>query len=131
MGSIVARGPDVDARVSDLARVLVEGDESAPIATVIGEIDLSNAEELEERLGRLADSAAGLVVDLSEVSYLDSAGIRLIFRLSETLSSRSGRLCVVVGPDSPLRRVLVLSRADAVVALSDSREGALAHFSSG
>ncbi len=116
--------------MSQLARVVVENDESPPIATVIGEIDLSNAEELEERLGSLADSgSAGLVVDLSEVSYLDSAGVRLIFRLSETLSSRSGRLCVVVGPDSPLRRVLVLSRADAVVAMSDSREGALAHFS--
>ncbi|MGH2719787.1 MAG: STAS domain-containing protein, partial [Actinomycetota bacterium] len=47
-----------------------------------GEIDGDNAEQLEERtLGELRGSDAGLTIDLSGVSYLDSAGIRVLTSL--------------------------------------------------
>src|SRR5439155_5170535 len=60
-----------------------------PVARLVGEIDASNApgfaSELKERL---PNSAIGLVLDLSETTYIDSAGLHLIFDLSDALRRR-------------------------------------------
>ena len=48
----------------------------------------------------------GLVVDLSDVTLLDSSGLRLLFRLGRRLERRRQQLRVVVPLTSPVRRVL-------------------------
>jgi STAS domain len=49
------------------------------VARLTGEIDLSNAPSLERTmLDSVPNTATGMVVDLSGVSYLDSAGIRML-----------------------------------------------------
>ncbi len=49
------------------------------VAAVSGEIDLSNAADLEGAvLAAAADARAGLVVDLTGVTFLDSAGVRFL-----------------------------------------------------
>ncbi|MGW5263237.1 STAS domain-containing protein [Microbispora sp. NPDC004025] len=54
--------------------------DGTPVLTVSGEIDMSNAGELE---AALTDAAGGdghaLLVDLSAVEYLDSAGLTVLF----------------------------------------------------
>ncbi|HEX6476278.1 MAG TPA: anti-sigma factor antagonist [Acidimicrobiales bacterium] len=89
------------------------------------EVDLSNAERLGAQVAKaVPNSAAGLVVDLSGVAYIDSAGISLLFKLSERLQRRRQHLAVVVPEDSPVRRVLVVSAFDRVVDLAASVEDA-------
>ncbi|UXA16054.1 STAS domain-containing protein [Mycobacterium sp. SMC-4] len=49
-----------------------------------GEVDLSNVEAFQRVLAGAADSApAALVVDLSGVEYVDSAGINVLFGLRD------------------------------------------------
>lgn len=58
------------------------------VLTVVGEIDMSNTESLAAAL----DNAPGpLVLDLSEVEYLDSAGLSVLF-------SHADRLELIAGP---------------------------------
>jgi anti-anti-sigma factor len=49
----------------------------------VGEIDLSNADSFLDTLGQAASEAAAgggrLVVDLTRVEYLDSAGVHALF----------------------------------------------------
>ena len=83
------------------------------------EVDLSNADRLGTQVAKaVPNSAAGLVIDLSGVDYIDSAGIGLLFKLGERLQRRRQHLAVVVPDESPVRRVLVVSAFDRVVDLA-------------
>jgi anti-anti-sigma factor len=80
------------------------------IARVTGEIDLSNAIDLESALvGAVSNHSRALIVDLSNVRYLDSAGIQLIYRLRESLHARRQRLAVVIPKGSPAHDALRLA----------------------
>ncbi len=53
-------------------------EDGVPVLVAAGEIDMSNAEVFRQGLDA-AGADDGLVVDLSEVSYLDSAGLAALF----------------------------------------------------
>jgi anti-anti-sigma factor len=88
----------------------VSDDAGWPVARLAGEVDLSNVEDLGERLEQaVSNRAQGLVLDLSRVTYLDSTGVRLIYRLARQLGDRQQRLRLVVPDDSRIRRVLLMA----------------------
>jgi anti-sigma B factor antagonist len=86
------------------------------VAAPAGDIDAANAATVEEELGEcLTPDAMGLVVDLSQVRYLDSAGIDMLLRLGERLRQRRTALRLVVSVDSQLRRLFeIVSLADTI-----------------
>ena len=55
---------------------------------LIGELDLSSAPELEARVGEIVSQAREIVLDLRDLSFMDSSGIRAIL-LSYELCARS------------------------------------------
>jgi stage II sporulation protein AA (anti-sigma F factor antagonist) len=114
--------------LSELARLEFRRVSGIPVATVRGEIDLSNAEEvLEAGLeGAVTDGAPSVVLDLSGVVYMDSAGIRALFELHERLAALGKRMVAVVPEEAPIRRVLELADAPSVLSLSPSVEAAVA-----
>jgi anti-anti-sigma factor len=78
-----------------------------------GEIDLSNVDELREELTAVTpNDALGIVFDLSDVAYLDSAGLRMIQLLREELRVRGQGLQLVIPDDSLIRDVLRLAGLD-------------------
>jgi len=97
------------------AQVQVSTDAGWPVARLTGAVDLSNVEELGLRLERsVSNRAQGLVLDLSAVTYLDSTGLRLIFRLARQLGDRQQRLRLVVPETSRITRVLTLAGVGSV-----------------
>lgn len=67
-------------------------------AALSGEVDLSTVEEVEEKLRSAIDGAPGLLVmDLREVTFLDSSGLRMVLKANRELSENGGRLVVVQG----------------------------------
>ena len=95
------------------------------VARINGEVDGSNAVELGRALGeRLPSSAHGLVLDLSAVGYLDSAGVELLFGLARRLGDRRQRLRLGVPASSPVRRVLEICDISSVAPIADSAEEA-------
>ena len=104
---------DVEART-------VEG---IQIVSIRGEIDLSNAIEVRDTIGRVAsDEVSVIVVDLSGTDYLDSSGIAMLFRLAERLGHRRQELRLVVPPDSPIRTALELTNLPQTIAVLDALE---------
>jgi anti-anti-sigma factor len=92
--------------VTDIASLFVWRRGRVLIAAITGEIDISNARALETAiLAELDGDAAGLVLDLGGLSFLDAAGVHLLYRLSE----RGLPFAIVITDDSPPRRVLDLS----------------------
>jgi anti-anti-sigma factor len=70
--------------------------ESIPAVEIHGDIDVTNAADLGSELAQRASPR--LVVDLSSVGFLDSAG----FAMLDDLLSRAG-LAIVVSPASVVR----------------------------
>ena len=109
-----------------LERMDIEQRGSVVVAHLSGEIDLSNAGSVTERLvAAMPNSATALVLEMSGTDYLDSSGVRLIFELAQRLSNRRQKLKLVVPDDANIRRVLVLTEVERVVPMSSSVEAAV------
>jgi anti-sigma B factor antagonist len=113
--------------MSLIARIVDERHGDVPIVTVEGEIDASNAQEIADRM-RVALSNQGnmLVVDLTPTTYIDSAGINVLFRLGVELRERQQELHVVVAAESPIARMLAIAGLERAVPTHATREAALA-----
>ena len=80
------------------------------IATITGELDISNVNGIEQAIVVATPNHADLVLlELSGVDYLDSAGIHLVYRLREKLQSRGQRLRLVIPETSPAADALRLA----------------------
>ena len=91
------------------------GDLLRPVVSLSGEVDGSNADDLAERIAAaIRNDALSLVLDLSKVTYLDSSGVRLVFRLARGLRDRQQDLHLVVPCGSRVRRLLELAGVDVV-----------------
>ena len=79
------------------------------VVHVEGDVDLARAPQLRDELRRSVGAADhGLVVDLSGVRYLDSAGVNALFGLADDLAARRLPLAIVVPEDGLLDRVVEL-----------------------
>lgn len=79
------------------------------VATLSGEIDLSNRDAVAQQLEAAADDGFHLVVDLEPLRYLDSAGIRMLFELQGRVTAQGRSLRLVATPDLVVWRVLTLT----------------------
>ena len=112
--------------MSDLATVRVTEHGQVVVAELVGEVDLSNTESLRRTLvDAVPAGAVGLVLDLQGLAYLDSAGVRLLFDLSERLRERRQALRLVVTEESPVHRVLDLVSLRESVPIDESVADAL------
>jgi anti-anti-sigma factor len=112
--------------MTTLARLHEEWHADVPVARLEGEIDASNAEEIGDRLRTLlTNRSIALVVDLAETTYLDSAGINLLFALGAEMRGRQQRLGLVVAAGSPIERMLSLTGLDRAVTVQPALEQAL------
>jgi anti-sigma B factor antagonist len=102
------------------------------VATVTGEVDLSNATQLYDAIGAATSNTAhGVVLDLTAVDYLDSAGIHLIYRLRESLRARGQKLMLVIPAQSPVQGSLRLAGVTQHLPITPSVEEALKDFAPG
>ena len=77
-----------------------------------GELDLSTVSKVEEELRRAeASEPSLLVLDLSELNFLDSTGLRLIVTTDQRARESGRRVAVVKGPDA-VQRVFAITRLD-------------------
>lgn len=107
-----------------------EGD--VVVARLDGDIDLANAPIVSARvLESVSNDARGLVLDLSDVRYIDSVGIRMLFTFVRSLHASRQAMAVAVPQDSPVQKLLKITHLDeaavfratvdeAVVALRES-----------
>lgn len=85
----------------------------ALIARVTGEIDMSNAEDMGATvIGGTPNEASGVVLDLSDLEYVDSAGIYVLFGMRASLQARGQTLILVIPARSPVHDALRLAGAE-------------------
>ena len=113
--------------MSQLARLDIEERDDVVVARIAGELDLSNVHDIGDALtASMQGGATGLVLDLSSLDHLDSAGIRLLYDLRTRLGTARQGLAAVVPPDAPIREVLDLAAVPASLPLYPGLDDAVA-----
>ena len=108
--------------MTPLAQISGERLGEVVVAGINGEIDASNTAALGARLrALLTNRSDALTIDLTETTYIDSAGIALLFELSGELRERQQRLHLVVAPGSPIKRMIALTGLDSTIPTHEDR----------
>ena len=98
----------------------------APGVAIRGEIDLDAVPALEPALdAAIRDTSGAFVLDLCDLEFLDSSGLRLILR-ARALLAREDRALALVCPPGPVRRLFELAGIADLLFLYASREEAAA-----
>jgi anti-sigma B factor antagonist len=100
-------------------------DDTTHVVSLRGEIDALTAPRLGSRLLGLADEGKrAVVVDLSEVTFMDSTGIGVLLNAVTHFAARHGEL-VVVCSDERIMRPFELAGVAEHLTIFDTREKAL------
>jgi len=91
---------------------------------LIGRLDILGAGEIETKFtGYCAGEGVRVLVDLSEVDYLASIGIRLLTLNAKSLATRRGRM-VLLKPNADVKNVLELTGIPAIIPMYNGFESA-------
>ena len=95
------------------------------IAKADGRIDSSNSREFHSELDAVVEgSDAALILDFEDVSYISSAGMRVILLTAKSLQ-KSGMKFVLCSMNDSIREVFKISGFDKIIAIHDSQAEAL------
>jgi anti-anti-sigma factor len=102
-------------------RLELTDDAGVAVARIEGDIDFDSAGDLgRDILRALPDASAGLVLDLSNVRYVDSGGVRVFFALASHLEASGRRVALAVPETSPIRRLIKITRLEEAILLCTS-----------
>lgn len=103
---------------------------AAFVLSVKGEIDLATAPELTRELERLVQDGRDIVVDLSQVGFMDLRGVRIFETFHDGLRRQRQRL-VLCAPSYSVHRILHLTEVHKVISMFPSIEAARNYLQSG
>ena len=93
--------------------------QGASVVTFTGEVDLESSPAAREILLKCLESTGRVIVDLSEVTYIDSSGVASLVEALQAAKKNGSRFSLAAVSE-PTRRVLELARLDKVFTLYDS-----------
>lgn len=100
--------------------------EDRPVLDVVGEVDVYSAPELRERLSELLNaSAPSLIVNLTDVTFLDSTGIGTLVAGLNRAVQFGGTLTLVSDHDRILK-LFRITGLDSVFSIRSSIDEAIA-----
>jgi anti-anti-sigma factor len=101
---------DVKASVSD---------EGFVVLSVLGEVDMATASEFQGHLARAATNGSPVIVDLSEIAFIDSSGLRELHRAADV-----AQIVVVTGGNRIVSRIVDLTGLGSIVSVCDDIDAA-------
>jgi anti-sigma B factor antagonist len=111
--------------MDDTLSVGVRHERGYAIVTAVGEIDTATVARLRQRLFDLAASGRPLVVDLDQVSFIDSAGLGALVGTAKQADAYGGGLHLVCARPK-IRQLFRLVGLDRQIPLARSLDEALA-----
>jgi anti-sigma B factor antagonist len=98
----------------------------AAIVEVIGEVDMATAPQLAAAIGSVNETVRRVVVNLSEVSFLDSSALNALVHSQRELARRDVAFRVVSPSDRVVRKVFEITQLTTPLNVVDSLDEALA-----
>lgn len=115
-------------KISNMVDVNVSHSSKATLIEVSGRVDSMSAHELGKAFQTAVESGqVSVVLDLSQVDYMSSAGLREIVTAFKNLRKKSGDLRIAE-PSDRVREVLEFSGLDSVFRIFPSQAAAVASY---
>jgi anti-anti-sigma factor len=92
-----------------------------------GELDLAAAGAMRARVDSVAGTGSGLVIDLRDVTFIDSSALRELLNARETVVRRGQRIALS-GVSASVRRLLEITGTAELFETAPTRASALARF---
>jgi anti-anti-sigma factor len=73
------------------------------LLTVRGELDLASADEVANRLDDLRDAGEPVLLDLDELDFMDSSGLRMVLNAAEASNATGWQFTLTAGPEQVQR----------------------------
>jgi anti-sigma B factor antagonist len=109
-----------------LGEVRFEGDGETVVAVVTGEVDMSNAATIRLQIAEaVTPDDDAVVVDLTELEFIDSAGLHSLIELGTVLEERRQQLYLCVPKESQIGRAIDIIGLPRVVRVHADRAEAL------
>lgn len=96
----------------------------AVVAVIAGRVDSSTSPELDSKLQEYVDERKNVILDVHDVSYMSSAGIRALVAALRT-SNKYGRSVILVNPSERVSEVLQLAGLTSIFDTLDSVSAAI------
>jgi anti-anti-sigma factor len=109
------------AELIELGQLKMRSEREGEIHTIclIGELDLATADDVEAELKRVETTdASAIVLDLSELTFMDSTGVRLLVTAHARSRADADRLTLLRGRPA-VQRVMELSGVDVLLPFAD------------
>lgn len=98
----------------DTIEIKVERRSDAVVVRPVGDVDLNRSPALREQLKAVADKKTRrMIVDLSEVPYMDSSGVATLVEAMQ-LARRGGYTLLLCGLQDRVRSIFEIARLDTV-----------------
>ncbi|MDX2274997.1 MAG: STAS domain-containing protein [Hyphomonadaceae bacterium] len=95
-------------------------------AVLSGRLDIDGASKIDVQMNVLAGAKRALVVDLADVSFMASMGLRTLMTCARAISSKGGRIALAA-PQENVARVLETSGAADLMGVYPTLDAAVAH----
>ena len=100
------------------------GTTSINAISLTGEIDATNAAEIQQRVMPLSAPGCKLLLDMTKVAYMSSAGLRMLLSLYRQTSAKQGRI-VLVGLSDELQDTMSMTGFLGYFTVLDSLESGI------
>jgi anti-anti-sigma factor len=105
----------------ELGQLTLRSEREGVVHTIcpIGELDVATADDVQAELERVeATDASSIVLDLSDLTFMDSTGVRLLVNAEVRSRADSSRLTLLRGRPA-VQRVLELTSVDVLLPFAD------------
>ena len=82
--------------------------------TLSGSLDFKTTPDLESRFASIGQNSQSAIVDLSQIDYLSSIGVRALIGAGKTMRAKGGKL-VLLNPRDVVRTVLFTTGVNSVM----------------
>ena len=109
-----------------MAEIRVEREDENVVAVLTGEVDMSNAATVRQEIAEsVTPDDDALIIDMSGLSFIDSAGLHAMIELGTVLDERRQQLMLCLPPGSTIRRAIDIIGLPHVVSVYPDRSEAM------
>ena len=109
-----------------LLELTTETDGATVRLALEGELDIASAGQVERELERIErDAPATLLLDLRQLAFMDSTGLRIVVSADARAREQARRFVIVRGPEA-VQRIFRMTRLDERLEMVDDPAGAQA-----
>jgi anti-sigma B factor antagonist len=107
----------------------VRAEQGVTVVQLSGELTWKSAPEAEEQIKQHVQPGCMMILDMSGVSFMASAGLRLLLKVYRTVSGNGGRV-MLVGVSDEIRQTMEVTGFLDFFALCDSVNAAITKLTS-